>query len=504
MKVRAILWAAVLVASHAAAYFLPGSRTATAGAGGAASSIAGTPRSAKSGDRGPRQEAGFHQDLLRELSASDLPEGDFKAARVALLLDLIKRDLRSALDLFFRPGSHSAYRELVDDSSRIEEELEREIARQPEAVWDWIRAGRFGSNRVEVTEHWNSALIASGQRELVLTNLSSGGPAEREDALLKLCERAPADELAKIRGFLDESLQARDSWDELVDAYAVRLVNAQEGREAGILAGEENPDIRTELCQRWVDRELKDLPPAEIVERLDAVPADLLEEVLQTLCNDAPHGKISGAVVLLEELERHGIWDKVEEATPEWMADRLVMLAYESFMDPEEVFSQLGAIPDPAQRAAALAQLGVELSDAGIDAETLQTVAALPAGAGRDELLYGFASDMDAGAPEWDAALALIGDPGLRAELEEKRAQSADDERKQLLREVDEAWEQAAANVDAMRRSLYLGEGAYNLGKYQDALRHYEEALRIDPYNQAARRGIEATHRASAVFRRGE
>lgn len=504
MKGRALLWTAVLVASHAAAYFLPGRREVAGGGGEVAALTASNGRSAKVRDRGSRQEAGSHRLLLRELSASDLPNEDFKAAREALLLDLIKRDLRSALDLFFQPDSPAVYRKMVGDSWRIEEELQREIARQPERVWDWIRSGRYGSNRVEVTEHWNTALLASGQRELVLANLSAGGPAEREDALLKLSERAMPDELAKIRGFMDETLQARDSWDELVDAYAVRLVNALDGKVDTIFTTEENSDIRTELCQRWVERELKDLPPQELVARLKGVPADLLEEVLQTVCNDAPHGKISGAVALLDELGRSGVWDKVEEATPEWMADKLVMEAYEGFMETEEVFSQLGAIQDPAQRSAALSRLGEELSDGGINSETLKVVQTLPEGAGRDDLLYGFLSDVSNVSPEWATALELIGDPDLRAELEEKQAQRESEIRKRLLEQVDQAWELADSGVDAVRRGLYLADGAYNLGKYDEAISRYEAVLRIDPYNNAARRGIEATHQAMADWARGD
>jgi len=46
-------------------------------------------------------------------------------------------------------------------------------------------------------------------------------------------------------------------------------------------------------------------------------------------------------------------------------------------------------------------------------------------------------------------------------------------------------------NIDQVRRSLYLAEGNYNLGKFDDARKAYEETLRIDPYNQAARRGME-------------
>ncbi len=46
-------------------------------------------------------------------------------------------------------------------------------------------------------------------------------------------------------------------------------------------------------------------------------------------------------------------------------------------------------------------------------------------------------------------------------------------------------------NVDKVRRTLYTAEGHYNLGKYDDARRAYEDVIRIDPYNTAARRGLE-------------
>ncbi len=46
-------------------------------------------------------------------------------------------------------------------------------------------------------------------------------------------------------------------------------------------------------------------------------------------------------------------------------------------------------------------------------------------------------------------------------------------------------------NVDQVRKLLYTAEGAYNLGKYDQAKSTYEDVLRHDPYNSAARRGLE-------------
>ncbi len=50
-----------------------------------------------------------------------------------------------------------------------------------------------------------------------------------------------------------------------------------------------------------------------------------------------------------------------------------------------------------------------------------------------------------------------------------------------------------AADIDSVRRLLYTAQGAFDLGKFNEAKTHYEAALRLDPYNQAARRGLERT-----------
>jgi len=57
-------------------------------------------------------------------------------------------------------------------------------------------------------------------------------------------------------------------------------------------------------------------------------------------------------------------------------------------------------------------------------------------------------------------------------------------------------------NVDKVRRALYMGEGHYNLGKYDDAMREFESVLRIDPYNKAARRWMEKIAAAKSDYYR--
>jgi general secretion pathway protein D len=57
-------------------------------------------------------------------------------------------------------------------------------------------------------------------------------------------------------------------------------------------------------------------------------------------------------------------------------------------------------------------------------------------------------------------------------------------------------------NVDKVRRGLYTAEGNYNLGKYDDAKREYNNVLRLDAYNSAARRGLEKIASAKSDYYR--
>jgi tetratricopeptide (TPR) repeat protein len=57
-------------------------------------------------------------------------------------------------------------------------------------------------------------------------------------------------------------------------------------------------------------------------------------------------------------------------------------------------------------------------------------------------------------------------------------------------------------NVDDVRRKLYMAEGNFNLGKFDEAKREYESTLRIDPYNSAARRGLERVESAKSDYYR--
>lgn len=85
------------------------------------------------------------------------------------------------------------------------------------------------------------------------------------------------------------------------------------------------------------------------------------------------------------------------------------------------------------------------------------------------------------------------GDPGaleLRAQLDDP------------IRNNPALTAEHAKDVDAVRRQLYTAEGAFNLGKFDDAMEHYESVLRIDPTNSAARRGMERVAAAKSNYQK--
>lgn len=59
------------------------------------------------------------------------------------------------------------------------------------------------------------------------------------------------------------------------------------------------------------------------------------------------------------------------------------------------------------------------------------------------------------------------------------------------IRTNPSATKEHAQKVDEVRRLLYQAEGSFNLADYDSSITAYQKVLRIDPYNKAARRGLE-------------
>ncbi len=57
-----------------------------------------------------------------------------------------------------------------------------------------------------------------------------------------------------------------------------------------------------------------------------------------------------------------------------------------------------------------------------------------------------------------------------------------------------------SSDIEEVRLLLYKAQGAFDLGKYDQAHAVYEDVLRVDPYNSAARRGMERVAAARSLY----
>lgn len=419
MSARWIVWAAVLTASHLAAYFAMAVIPRQPVAGNHGSSASAAVRSAKSHDRGERAGTTSHKVLLQELLESDLPTEDFEAAYEALCLDWIKRDLRGALDLFFRMGSPPRYWSMAGESDLVMEELNKEIVRQGETVWQWMESGRYGSKRTEVAEIWTRALVGDGQRELVFSHLDELGLAAKRFAATHLCVRANAEELTRIRGLLSEPfLDYRDAGD-LLEIYRGRRVGLAGGDGGKALEGEKDPEIRLDLTKAWMSQMLAGLPADQIARRLAELPGDMLSSALWELKPES-RGEGRGEIVsLVGEISRAGLWERVGPAHTDAVVDVYAMLAYEDYEDPREMVAHLQGISDPVPRAAAMRRVGLLWSMR--EDEALEQIVAMPESADREEILVGYVSRAADDTPGLQEALSNIRDVERRQEIDQAR-----------------------------------------------------------------------------------
>lgn len=56
------------------------------------------------------------------------------------------------------------------------------------------------------------------------------------------------------------------------------------------------------------------------------------------------------------------------------------------------------------------------------------------------------------------------------------------------------------ADIEEVRLLLYKAQGAFDLGKFDEAFEIYKDVLRVDPYNSAARRGMERVSAARSSY----
>ena len=62
--------------------------------------------------------------------------------------------------------------------------------------------------------------------------------------------------------------------------------------------------------------------------------------------------------------------------------------------------------------------------------------------------------------------------------------------------------EEHSKNIEKVRQGLYMAQGYYDLGQFDEAHEEYQKVLRVDKYNSAARRGMERVAQARRSYYR--
>ncbi|WP_035605902.1 hypothetical protein [Haloferula sp. BvORR071] len=425
MKRRWIIWVPALLASHAALYFLaPHGGSVDSAAGGVASPAAAgaMTAAAKSHDRGPdtHTSGGTASSQLERmvgalLASKDLTKEQKQDALRELMRDWIRRDLRTALDLVFSPATRSRYGDMLPGYAQPEL-VKEEMLRHPDEVWEWIRSGRYGFARRDVTELWTKALLAAGQREPAMAAVATASPIEQHDLFVALCAGAGTEDLKSLRTMLEGPVAENSNLSSLMDYYAKRMAAVSDGDLKVLLGNEQNPYLREALCQQWVSRDLASLSPDQMASRLTGLPEDLRGKALRQLLGDAQLQDLPSIAGLMNATGSSSLWEQMEDDGAGGYRGQLVNLMdriWNPYRPPHDLIGELNAVADPEQRTQVLMAAGTRWMQTRPE-DYLEVARAIPVGPGRDAFIAGAATYGSLNDEEFAALTAAISDTAFR------------------------------------------------------------------------------------------
>ena len=353
--------------------------------------------------------------VLRDLQKAGLSREDFEAARKELFREWIKADLGKAMELLYGPMMRMHFQGLAEE---LAPELREEISRHPRDVWQWIRSGRFGSNRREPLLLWLDIVSRGGQRDVLFEALPETDGEERGRIISELFAGADAAELASLR-------KALPSPDEITTrvsgSYAARALELAGDDISQALATEDIDAFRVALVDRWSERELALLPPGEKIARIVAVPEDLRAVALGNVLRSSGEAGIGELQTTFDEIDRYGLWQDFDDNRIEGVVDAIVAGFGQGSILPQEYYSTLSKISREDIRHAALWQAGKDLGWLRSGVGTQEVIQAAEPGPDRDAfisgLVRGLLSDKDA---DVSAQLEQLSNPAKRREVEEQ------------------------------------------------------------------------------------
>ena len=413
-KTRTVAIIGVLALTHLAVFYAasrPSAETSTS------PQAAASPAGAASGREGKsmRRTAGggpTHAQLWQKLLEAKLSRSEFEKSRAKLLDDWAKHDLAGVLDLMLGPRSPGAGR--FDPSDAIA----AEIAGRRVQVLEWIRGGRFGSNRQEAYSAWFGALKRNGQVEFILASLPEASFHEKRWSLQALLGDATGPVLGGIRDSFDTWFKDNPSRAPIMDSYARRQADLAGGDASVLFDREKDPAIRDALGAAWLAKRIGYPPPVDRLREILQLPEDARGGAVSNLINYYDDAGLAAVRPALAEMNRLGLW---KEMAGDAGQQTVSYLAGRSHGNPQEILDPLLAITDAGARAVLLEAAGQGMSGGKDDAQTLVKVAeAIPAGADRDACLAGMVKAIAWNKSELDLArqaYGQIGDSVRRAAL---------------------------------------------------------------------------------------
>lgn len=414
MRAQRIGLACLLLATHLAAYLVAGGPKTRQLAGTAEPSTNNPSASApaKSAERAPQIEG--HALLLDELVAMKLNRADYLELRRELFRDWIRRDLRGALDMIYGVETHGRFGTL---STELGAELEQAISDSGRQVWHWIASGRYGSNRRAIYQGWLESLAKKGQADLVLDLLAELPAVYASETVGTLCERATAEQLAKLRDVIGSTVAGPVDAIISMDPYVERKVVLARGHIAAALAGEEDPMYRQELAKEWVKHELGDLAGAEAVAAFLKLPEELQASALPALLEQKHHGGYPAVVEMLDEIGRQNLWEMIPEEERQGLISEALSHPFNRFRDAGEIYPVLAKIEDPAIRRLTLTAGGSLSQTNTRESECVANLDQIAAGEDRDAFIAGMVSQDIHDLAIYTQMVARVADEDLRKKL---------------------------------------------------------------------------------------
>lgn len=356
--------------------------------------------------------------MLRELEQSGMSRGDFELAREALFREWIRRDLRSVLDLLYGPQTSTRYSH-SNLSPTLDDELAKEVARQPREVWGWIASRRYGMEGQEFCQRWLWYLIQSGQTDIAMECLSQDLHFLTQYAIERLSDHVPAAQLPRLRELTARVAGQEEDMDGMSwpEDYARRMAVEAALDPMPFLATEQSPRLRNAFTREWAGLELHYLPATTAAERVRALPEDVRGAAVLALADQGRPGGLSATAALINAVEAAGLLgDPAGDAARNFASAAISS----SLMEPtDRVSDYLRAVQ--AIRAAPLRYLALEEMGVfcrGDDGESpFECMSVLPPGPDRDAFLRSPATSPTLDPAQREKILAAISDPVLAAEL---------------------------------------------------------------------------------------